>query len=395
MRHLPFKSRILTSVSLSLFGAVLLHGAVRAAELSVCIDSSSASAARDQALAETVAKHENATLAVHHFDGDGDDEGFTAKEFRALLASQCDLVLGYPLDLTDGAPPPGLMVTAPYDQTGFSLVTANPLPSDTLSGLPDGTEVAVTYGTVPNLYFVTHHNIQSDIHLSEADTLKALVDGKVKAAMLWQPTMVQYLTGHANSRFTMHALQEPHARWNIVALYGPKGAQEAAAFQADAKEAVAAPKKSGRLDTRYGLRMPGRFARHNPLIQLAADVTGGTEAGGTGAPPAIYTGAQAKTGEDKYNDNCAQCHGPNLQGMSGPALKGPLFASVKQGFSVGDILTFMSINMPATQPGSLSHDDYVQIMAYVLAQNGYPAGPTELTFDGGTQSKVPLLYHGK
>jgi polar amino acid transport system substrate-binding protein len=50
--------------------------------------------------------------------------------------------------------------------------------------------------------------------------------------------------------------------------------------------------------------------------------------------------------------------------------------------------------MPATQPGSLSHDDYTDIMAYVLAQNGFPAGSAALTFDAGTQSQVPLLYHG-
>jgi polar amino acid transport system substrate-binding protein len=245
MRHLPFKFRMLASLPLSLFGAVLLHNAVQAAELSVCIDNSSASAARDQTLAETVAKHENATLNVHRFTSDDDDEGYSAKDFRALLASHCDLILGYPVDTTDGAPPPGLMVTAPYDQTGFSLVTADPLPSDALAGLPDGTEVAVTYGTVPNLYFVTHHNIQSDIHLSEADTLKALVSGKVKAAMLWQPTIAQYLSAHAGAPFSVHALQEPHARWNIVALYGPHGAQQAAAFEADARAAGTLPQKSG------------------------------------------------------------------------------------------------------------------------------------------------------
>ena len=103
--------RSLASASLGLIGAVLLHGAGHAADLSVCIDSASAAAPRDQALAEKVAQREGATLQVHHFDGAGDDEGFTAKEFRALLDKDCDLVLGYPIDTTDGGPPPGLMIT--------------------------------------------------------------------------------------------------------------------------------------------------------------------------------------------------------------------------------------------------------------------------------------------
>ena len=51
--------------------------------------------------------------------------------------------------------------------------------------------------------------------------------------------------------------------------------------------------------------------------------------------------------------------------------------------------------MPATQPGTLPHDDYVEIMAFLLQQNGYPAGKTELTFDGASASEVPMIYHGK
>jgi hypothetical protein len=50
--------------------------------------------------------------------------------------------------------------------------------------------------------------------------------------------------------------------------------------------------------------------------------------------------------------------------------------------------------MPATQPGSLEHDDYVQIMAFLLQQNGYPAGSRALAFDSAQNSSVPLLYHG-
>ena len=50
--------------------------------------------------------------------------------------------------------------------------------------------------------------------------------------------------------------------------------------------------------------------------------------------------------------------------------------------------------MPATAPGSLAHDDYVQIMAFLLQKNGYPAGSAELNFDAATKSGVPFVYRG-
>lgn len=51
--------------------------------------------------------------------------------------------------------------------------------------------------------------------------------------------------------------------------------------------------------------------------------------------------------------------------------------------------------MPATQPGSLPKDDYVEIMAFLLQENGYPAGSTALTFDQAKQSKVDFIYRGQ
>jgi cytochrome c len=121
--------------------------------------------------------------------------------------------------------------------------------------------------------------------------------------------------------------------------------------------------------------------------------TGG--AAGAAALPALYTDAQAKAGAAKYSDSCEQCHGAKLEGRAGPALVGPNFASVKAGFKVKDIFGFINENMPATQPGSLPRQDYVEIMAFLLQQNGYPAGTAKLTWGSAGTSDVPLLYQGK
>jgi ABC-type amino acid transport substrate-binding protein len=369
---------------LAFAGAVLMHGAAWAADpLSVCIDSASATASRDQKLAEAVAKREGVPLAVAHFDsGDNGDDGVSAKEFKQLLATRCELVMGYPVDLTSGSTPPELMQTSAYDQTGFVLVVPRASPAKSLADLPKGTAVAVTFETAPNLYFLNHPNVAPDVHTTDADTLQAVVDGKVQAAMVWQPTVQAYLAGTPSAQLSFYPLAEPHARWNVVALYTSRGAEAAKGFDA----AVVALQASGGFDPSQ-VRKQSADGFDPAMILRAADAPGG-------APPALYTAAQATEGAAVYAADCAQCHGPQLQGLAGPALKGSNFASVKAGFAVGDIFMIVSQNMPASNPGSLKPDEYVKVMAFLLQQNGYPAGPAELTFNGASGSTVPMLYHG-
>lgn len=115
---------------------------------------------------------------------------------------------------------------------------------------------------------------------------------------------------------------------------------------------------------------------------------------GEAAVPALYTAAQARSGQRVYEDKCASCHGKQEQGLVGPALKGPIFASPKANYTVRDIFLFLSVNMPAYAPGSLSPGQYVDVMSFLLQQNGFPAGTVRLTATTASTSAVPLLYHG-
>ena len=377
-----------TFISSLLVGVVLLHGAARAADkLSVCIDTSSNTAARDQSVAETVAKSEGVPLAVEHFSSGDDDDGVSVKEFKKLLGERCDLLMGYPVDLTDGFTPPGIMETKPYDQTGFVLVVPAESPAKNLADLPKGTQVAVTFQTAPNLYFLQHPNVVPDVHTTDTDTLKAVVDGTVKAAMVWQPTVQSYLVKSATKTLTYYPLAEPHARWNVVALYTERAADQAERFNAQ----VAVMRQPGGFDP-AAVHKQSADGFDPAMVRKAAFDAPSPAAGGQ--IPALYTAAQATAGMGKFIGNCAVCHGAKLQGMAGPSLKGPNFASAKANFSISDVFTIVSQNMPATNPGSLEQGDYVEIMAYLLQQNGYPAGSSALTFASAMQSKVPLRYHG-
>nr|WP_321984719.1 c-type cytochrome [uncultured Lichenicoccus sp.] len=406
-------------------GATLWHGPATAATapvsptgLRVCIDTSSPVASVDRKLAQAVADAQHVPLAVHEFDGSGDDDGYDYKNFRQLAAEQCQIILGFPVDATKTTVPEGLAATAAYGRIGFVLVTPRSSRANSLASLPRGTDVAVTNETMPNLYFEAHPNIAADIYQKDADTIASLTQHRDRAAMVWRPTIISYLMAHnLTAKYKWNELNEPHARWNLVGLHAPGGADAAAAFDrsvaslrssgslgallspfaAEVPEATHAADRSD-ASPAAAFRDDATDAPAAPIVLVSAEAAMMPPAAGGGsgdAAPALYTADQATAGKQKFADNCSQCHGDNLEGMAGPALKGDLFASAKANFQVGDIFNIVVKNMPSTQPGSLSHDDYTQIMSFILQQNGFPAGSSPLVFDTALASRIPLIYRGK
>src|SRR5258708_11659187 len=97
---------------------------------------------------------------------------------------------------------------------------------------------------------------------------------------------------------------------------------------------------------------------------------------------ASYNKDQAAQGKAAYKQNCAQCHGQNVDdGEFGTPLKGLDFAEGWAGKSAGALLTFMRTNMPPANPGGLADKTYAQIIAYLLQQNGLQPGENELSSD--------------
>ena len=94
------------------------------------------------------------------------------------------------------------------------------------------------------------------------------------------------------------------------------------------------------------------------------------------APGQIATFQQlASTGSTVFANSCAVCHGTNGQGGVGPALWGPnatlgkyagttLFNNNAQA-----MLNFISTNMPLSAPGSLTHQQYIDLLCYILIQD--------------------------
>jgi mono/diheme cytochrome c family protein len=106
-------------------------------------------------------------------------------------------------------------------------------------------------------------------------------------------------------------------------------------------------------------------------------------AGAQDTKPALYTQDQATAGAAVYATSCGTCHGNQLEGVAAPALKGEIFGqmAVAQSLTAATLLDVVSATMPQSDPGSLKPEEYNAVVAYILQQNGYPAGATPLTKD--------------
>ena len=104
-----------------------------------------------------------------------------------------------------------------------------------------------------------------------------------------------------------------------------------------------------------------------------------------------FTQAQATRGHQLFNNNCAECHRPDLTGAQGPALIGPAFLQKWGNKPLSDLYTFEHTMMPATNPGSVPQDQLWAITAYILQKNGFAAGGSDL---GDAASGKTLALNG-
>ena len=98
-------------------------------------------------------------------------------------------------------------------------------------------------------------------------------------------------------------------------------------------------------------------------------------ADGTG----FFSSAQLSQGRWEYSQKCSVCHGAQLQGGGAPALKGSEFSALWNGKTLKDFYDYVQANMPLGQGAALKGQEYADIVAYILAQVGLPAGNEKLT----------------
>ena len=104
-----------------------------------------------------------------------------------------------------------------------------------------------------------------------------------------------------------------------------------------------------------------------------------------------YTGAQADDGRLRYLDKCASCHGADfVPDDFSPGLSGAAFEWTWRDRSVYDLFETIRTRMPPEQAGSLSPKEAIDIVAYLLKMNGFPAGSLPLAADSDALATMAL-----
>ena len=98
----------------------------------------------------------------------------------------------------------------------------------------------------------------------------------------------------------------------------------------------------------------------------------------------VYSVEQGKRGKAHYDAFCAPCHVGDLSGTlaadtGAPPLRGAPFMTSMEQKGVAAVFDYVTATMPADDPASLEDDEYLDILAYLIQANGFPAGTRELT----------------
>ena len=113
--------------------------------------------------------------------------------------------------------------------------------------------------------------------------------------------------------------------------------------------------------------------------------------------PAVYTAAQASRGREVYAAQCASCHGGRLNDGTAIAVVGPMFLQKWSHplITVDDLFYIVQTTMPKNKGNSLPAADYVAVTAYLLEQNGYPAGSQSKLASEDLRKTVRLTAAGR
>jgi mono/diheme cytochrome c family protein len=140
------------------------------------------------------------------------------------------------------------------------------------------------------------------------------------------------------------------------------------------------------------------------LVSFAVSVACGVLAAQTCASEArtvregVFTAEQARRGQAAYTGPCDRCHGYKLDGaaddpdmLPAPPVAGAKFLRRWNGRSVAALVEYLRVSMPANNPGYLSDAELADIVAYMLATSGLPAGNAPLPSDRAALAAVLIV----
>ncbi len=105
----------------------------------------------------------------------------------------------------------------------------------------------------------------------------------------------------------------------------------------------------------------------------------------------VFSAEQVARGKKSYSIECASCHGDELEGdEKSPALKGPIFSKNWTNKAVSRLIETTRRTMPPDDPSTLSRQLCTDVIVYLLSENGYPTGKTDLAPDAPDLRQIIL-----
>lgn len=109
----------------------------------------------------------------------------------------------------------------------------------------------------------------------------------------------------------------------------------------------------------------------------------GSEAVSGAAGAATFTDGQADSGRDLFRARCTECHYSSEFSES-------RFQFEWSRRSAGNLYQLIQTSMPETAPGTLSPEETVALVTYILRMNGFEPGATELAADRAVLDAISL-----
>src|SRR5690606_975845 len=97
----------------------------------------------------------------------------------------------------------------------------------------------------------------------------------------------------------------------------------------------------------------------------------------------VFTASQADRGEQVFQNVCSGCH-------STSEWTDPAFLQMWSGVPLRDFCTQIHDTMPMDAPGSLSDQEYTDVIAYMFELNNLPVGSSELPTDEAGQRAISI-----
>jgi mono/diheme cytochrome c family protein len=125
---------------------------------------------------------------------------------------------------------------------------------------------------------------------------------------------------------------------------------------------------------------------------LAMSVKGGAQQSRS-VTQGVYSAQQAQRGRQIYEGYCADCHGKAMEGTIGPPLTGEDFLSSWSAKTLVSLVDRIQKTMPFNQPASLSRQESIDVVSYILQNSKFPVGQSEMHEASLLQTVFPTISH--